>query len=61
MESLTLIQWITYFSLAFGIVMLIYRARRIAKLPIHLRWELYPVPHEKGRSHYGGSYMEEFE
>ncbi len=61
MESLTLIQWITYFSLAFAIVMLFYRAQRIAKLPIHLRWELYPVPHEKGRSHYGGSYMEEFE
>lgn len=26
---------------------------------MHLRWELYPVPHEKGRAHYGGSYFEE--
>jgi nitrate reductase gamma subunit len=28
---------------------------------MHLRWELAPVPHEKGKSHYGGSYLEEFE
>lgn len=27
--------------------------------PLHLRWELYPVPHEPNRAHYGGSYMEE--
>ncbi len=61
MESLTLLQWITYLSLIFAVIMLLYRAVRIAKLPIHLRWELYPVPHEKGKGHYGGSYMEEFE
>jgi nitrate reductase gamma subunit len=61
MESLTLIQWITYLSLIFALIMLLYRTVRIAKLPIHLRWELYPVPHEKGKAYYGGSYMEEFE
>lgn len=33
----------------------------MARLPLHLRWELAPVPHEKGKSHYGGSYLEEFE
>ncbi len=28
--------------------------------PLHLRWELYPVPHEvKGRAAYGGSYLED--
>jgi nitrate reductase gamma subunit len=27
-------------------------------MPTHLRWELYPVPHEKGRATYGGSYYE---
>jgi nitrate reductase gamma subunit len=32
---------------------------RISRLPIHLRWELYPVAHEKGRASYGGSYLEE--
>jgi nitrate reductase gamma subunit len=28
-------------------------------MPVHLRWELAPVPHEKGKGHYGGSYLEE--
>jgi len=32
---------------------------RIARMPIHLRWDLYPIPHEKGRAHYGGSILEE--
>lgn len=34
---------------------------RIAKAPKHLRWELYPLPHEKGKSAYGGSRLEEHE
>lgn len=35
------------------------RAIRYARLPVHLRWELYPVPHEeKKRARYGGSYFE---
>jgi len=55
------LQMITYLGLAFSIAALIYRAVRIAKMPIHLRWELYPIPHEKGKGHYGGSFMEEFE
>ena len=55
------LQVITYLGLAFSIVALIYRAVRIAKMPIHLRWELYPIPHEKGKEHYGGSFMEEYE
>ncbi|MFC1966020.1 respiratory nitrate reductase subunit gamma [Chloroflexota bacterium] len=29
-------------------------------MPQHLRWELYPIPHEKGYRH-GGSYFEELE
>ena len=35
------------------------RSLKIARMPVHLRWELAPVPHEKGRNHYGGSYLEE--
>jgi len=35
-----------------------YRSIKYARMPVHLRWELYPVPHEKGRK-YGGSYFEE--
>jgi nitrate reductase gamma subunit len=36
------------------------RAVRYARLPLHLRWELYPVPHESpGRVRHGGSRYEE--
>lgn len=34
------------------------RAVRYSRAPMHLRWELYPVPHEAGKP-YGGSYYEE--
>ncbi len=27
--------------------------------PLHIRWELYPVPHEGERANHGGSFMEE--
>jgi len=37
----------------------IFKIRRAATLPMHLRWELYPVPHEPGRARYGGSILEE--
>ena len=55
---LIVVSWalLAVFVLAFAL-----RTIKIARLPIHLRWELAPVPHEKGRSHYGGSYLEEFE
>lgn len=29
--------------------------------PLHVRWELYPVPHEGKKSSYGGSFMEHTE
>ncbi|OGN91187.1 MAG: hypothetical protein A2Z70_00715 [Chloroflexi bacterium RBG_13_48_17] len=37
-----------------------YRLIKYIRMPVHLRWEIYPVPHEKG-SKYGGSYFEELE
>src|SRR4030042_3547941 len=37
------------------------RAGAMIRLPLHLRWELAPIPHEKGRGRYGGSYLEEYE
>jgi len=52
---------VAYFSLAVFVIVAVYRTLRVATLPVHLRWELAPVPHEKGRSHYGGSYLEEYE
>jgi nitrate reductase gamma subunit len=39
-----------------------YRIVRIARLPLNVRWEVYPVPHEpKPKRRYGGSYMEEMD
>jgi nitrate reductase gamma subunit len=36
------------------------RAVGYARMPLHLRWELYPVPHEASdRAAHGGSYFEE--
>jgi nitrate reductase gamma subunit len=35
----------------------IYKILKISSAPVHLRWELYPVPHEKGKAHYGGLKM----
>jgi nitrate reductase gamma subunit len=50
-----------YAALAVFVLAVVIRFRRIARLPLHLRWELYPVAHEKGRAHYGGSYFEEMD
>ncbi|MHC4786915.1 MAG: hypothetical protein ACYTE6_13245 [Planctomycetota bacterium] len=52
---------LSYFLLAVFAVAFVVRAVRIARLPMHLRWELAPVPHEKGKGHYGGSFLEEYE
>lgn len=56
-----LLHIIVYLSVLLFAAMIIARAVKIATAPIHLRWELYPVPHEKGKAHYGGSRLEEFE
>jgi nitrate reductase gamma subunit len=52
--------------LAFGVIgatMLVTAARTaaIARRPIHLRWELAPVPRRDRKASYGGSYFEEYE
>ena len=50
---------VTYLCVAVFLGAVISRFLKIQRLPIHLRWELYPVAHEKGRAEYGGSYLEE--
>ena len=52
---------ISYILIVIFLAMFIIKTRKMAKLPIHLRWELAPVPHEKGKSEYGGSYLEEYD
>jgi nitrate reductase gamma subunit len=32
-----------------------------SRMPMHVRWELYPVAHEGAKASYGGSYLEETE
>ncbi len=39
----------------------LYKAIRYFRMPMHVRWELYPVAHEKGKVAYGGSYFEELD
>ena len=56
----TLVYIIAYVGLAFFLIAVIARFMMWSKMPMHLRWELYPVAHEGGgRAAYGGSYLEE--
>jgi nitrate reductase gamma subunit len=48
-------------AIAVLVVVVVWRMVRIARQPLHLRWELAPIPHEKGKRRYGGSYLEEHE
>ena len=51
---------LTYLALAVFMVGVLKRITAYRNNPQHLRWELYPVPHEGGgRASYGGSYLEE--
>ncbi|MFH1843563.1 MAG: nitrate reductase gamma subunit [bacterium] len=52
---------ITYASLFVFLVAIAVRFRRIQKYPLHLRWEIYPVPHEGARAKHGGSRLEEID
>jgi nitrate reductase gamma subunit len=56
MSGLQLLMYVAYAAFFVGIA---YRAYRMASMPLHLRWDLYPIPHEKGKAEYGGSYYEE--
>lgn len=56
---LSLLQLSSYVAFAIFVVVLLAKVKKWADMPIHLRWELYPVPHEAGRAEYGGSYLEE--
>ncbi len=52
--------FLNYMCLAIFIIAVVIRVGKQLALPLHLRWELYPVKHEAGKkAEYGGSYMEE--
>ena len=50
-----------YLGVGIFLIAVIARCVMWAKLPLHVRWELYPVAHEGARARHGGSYMEEGE
>jgi nitrate reductase gamma subunit len=52
---------IAFAAILIFLIVAIYRTLAIVRLPVHLRWELAPIPHEKGKGQYGGSYLEEYE
>ena len=58
---MTMIAYVTaYLGIAFFLVAVGARFLMWSRMPMHLRWELYPVAHEGGgRAAYGGSYLEE--
>ncbi|MBD3857541.1 MAG: hypothetical protein IFK92_13665 [Acidobacteria bacterium] len=56
----TLVYVIAYIGIVFFLIAVVARFVFWSKMPMHLRWELYPVAHEGGgRAAYGGSYLEE--
>jgi len=61
MTSTVLIHLFTYASVIIFVVAVAVRYHRIQSMPLHLRWELYPVAHEGKRASYGGSYFEELD
>jgi len=56
-----LLQVFSLACFAVAVVAILTKVLRYATAPQHMRWELYPVPHEKGRADYGGSYLEELD
>lgn len=57
---MSLLYLLCYFCVAAFLVTVVTRFLKIARLPVHLRWELYPVAHEPGaKAKYGGSILEE--
>lgn len=59
MGGLSALQLLLYLSIVVLVVVTGLKMIRISRMPLHLRWDLYPIPHEKGKGSYGGSYFEE--
>lgn len=55
------LQLLFYVSILVFVIGCAYKAIQLTRMPLHLRWDLYPIPHERGKGHYGGSYYEELD
>jgi len=53
------LQLLMYVAVVVFVIGTAYKMLKIARMPLHLRWDLYPIPHERGKNKYGGSYFEE--
>jgi len=58
--SVTWLQILTYVFIVLIIIVYLVRMARYARMPVHLRWELYPLVGERDRP-LGGSYLEDSE
>ena len=61
MSSISNLQFFTLISVIIFLIVLAIRTIKILRTPLHLRWELMPIPHEKDKYSYGGSYYEEID
>ncbi len=52
---------VAYAGIGIFLIAVIARVVMWTRMPIHVRWELYPVAHEGKKASYGGSFMEETE
>ena len=50
---------VAYIAIGIFVIAVVARFLMWSRMPLHVRWELYPVAHEGKRAHYGGSYLEE--
>jgi len=50
---------VAYLAIGVFVIACIARFMMWSRMPMSVRWELYPVAHEASRAHYGGSYLEE--
>ncbi len=51
----------TWAAILISLIGIVCRILALSRLPVHLRWELAPIPREKRKESYGGSYLEEYE
>ncbi len=59
MTMIIVLYAVIYASVLVFLIACVARTVSYARLPLHLRWELYPVPHEESaRAKHGGSYFE---
>jgi nitrate reductase gamma subunit len=59
MGEFSVLQLLFYLSFLVFVVAMLAKMLKISRMPLHMRWDLYPIPHEKGKAEYGGSYFEE--